>query len=136
MRSLPRVEAMLATRADALKTGELADERAHERFPQPTGRSPRDRVGDIPIAQAQAADNPCRMGSPSHPKGCCMGSAALLDGARCALLSARMASSVGHANLGITSIYLQGVESSEIIDSVQSRPAPVVPAMAGLGNVL
>ena len=27
---------MLATRADALKTGELADERAHERFPQPT----------------------------------------------------------------------------------------------------
>ena len=47
-----RVEAMLATRADPLKTGELADERAHERFPQPTGRSPRDRVGDVAMTPA------------------------------------------------------------------------------------
>ncbi len=38
----------------------------------------------------------------------------------------------GHANLGITSIYLQGIDSSEIIDTVQSRPAPVISASAGL----
>jgi hypothetical protein len=42
---------MLTTSADALKTGELADERAHERFPQPTGRSPRDRLGDRVIGR-------------------------------------------------------------------------------------
>src|SRR5450432_1893053 len=30
----------------------------------------------------------------------------------------------GHANLGITSIYLQGIDSSEIIDTVHRRPAP------------
>jgi hypothetical protein len=41
-----RVEAMLATSADGLKTGELANERAHERFTQPTGRGRRDCVGD------------------------------------------------------------------------------------------
>jgi integrase len=43
---------------------------------------------------------------------------------------------LGHANLGITSIYLQGIDSSEIINAVNSRPAPVIPATAGLGLVL
>jgi len=37
-----------------------------------------------------------------------------------------------HANLGITSIYLQGIDNSEIIHAVHSRPAPVIPATAGL----
>jgi integrase/recombinase XerD len=39
---------------------------------------------------------------------------------------------LGHANLGITSIYLQGIDSSEIIDTVHGRPAPVISAAAGL----
>jgi integrase/recombinase XerD len=39
---------------------------------------------------------------------------------------------LGHANLGITSIYLEGIDSSEIIKIVHSRPAPVLPASAGL----
>ncbi len=43
---------------------------------------------------------------------------------------------LGHANLGITSIYLQGIDSSEIIHRVHSRPAPVIPATAGLGRAL
>ena len=43
---------------------------------------------------------------------------------------------LGHANLGITSIYLQGIDSSEIIDTVHSRPAPVIPATAGLESTL
>jgi site-specific recombinase XerD len=43
---------------------------------------------------------------------------------------------LGHANLGITSIYLQGIDSSEIIRTVHSRPAPVIPATAGLGTML
>jgi integrase len=43
---------------------------------------------------------------------------------------------LGHANLGITSIYLQGIDSSEIINTVHSRPAPVIPAAAGLGRGL
>ena len=41
---------------------------------------------------------------------------------------------LGHAHLGITSIYLQGIDSSEIIDTVQSRPAPLISATAGLRN--
>jgi integrase len=41
---------------------------------------------------------------------------------------------LGHANLGITSIYLQGIDSSEIIDTVHSRPAPVISATAGLAT--
>jgi site-specific recombinase XerD len=39
---------------------------------------------------------------------------------------------LGHANLGITSIYLEGIDSSEIINTVHHRPAPVLPASAGL----
>jgi site-specific recombinase XerD len=39
---------------------------------------------------------------------------------------------LGHANLGITSAYLEGIDSSDIINAVHRRPAPVLPASAGL----
>ncbi len=39
---------------------------------------------------------------------------------------------LGHANLGITSIYLQGIDNAEIIDTVHARRAPMIPANAGL----
>ena len=39
---------------------------------------------------------------------------------------------LGHTNLGITSIYLQGIDSAEIIDAVHARPAPVVPVNSTL----
>ena len=32
---------------------------------------------------------------------------------------------VGHANLGVTSIYLQGIDHSEVINAIHARPAPV-----------
>jgi integrase len=34
---------------------------------------------------------------------------------------------LGHSNLGITSVYLQGIDNAEIIDTVLSRRAPTVP---------
>src|SRR4051812_18503624 len=34
---------------------------------------------------------------------------------------------LGHTNLGITSIYLQGIDSTEIIDTVPARRPPMVP---------
>jgi hypothetical protein len=34
---------------------------------------------------------------------------------------------LGHTNLGITSIYLQGIDSTEIIDTVHARRPPMVP---------
>src|SRR3954471_1531272 len=39
---------------------------------------------------------------------------------------------LGHANLGVTSIYLQGIDNAEIIDTVHARPAPVVPVSSTL----
>jgi site-specific recombinase XerD len=39
---------------------------------------------------------------------------------------------LGHANLGITSIYLQGIDNSEIVNTVHARPAPMPPASAAL----
>jgi site-specific recombinase XerD len=39
---------------------------------------------------------------------------------------------LGHANLGITSVYLKGIDNAEIIDTVRARPAPGIPASAGL----
>jgi integrase/recombinase XerD len=39
---------------------------------------------------------------------------------------------LGHSNLGITSVYLQGIDSAEIIDTVHSRHAPMVPVSTSL----
>lgn len=33
---------------------------------------------------------------------------------------------LGHTNLGITSIYLQGIDSAEIIDTVHARRPPMI----------
>src|SRR5256886_11476238 len=33
---------------------------------------------------------------------------------------------LGHSNLGITSIYLQGIDNAEIIETVHARRAPMV----------
>jgi site-specific recombinase XerD len=39
---------------------------------------------------------------------------------------------LGHANLGTTSIYLQGIDPEEIIAAVRARRAPMMSASAGL----
>jgi integrase len=39
---------------------------------------------------------------------------------------------LGHTHLGITSIYLQGIDTREIVDTVHRRRPPVIPASAGL----
>jgi integrase len=41
---------------------------------------------------------------------------------------------LGHANLGVTSIYLQGIDSGEIIETVRTRRRPVIPAAAALAR--
>jgi hypothetical protein len=38
----------------------------------------------------------------------------------------------GHTHLGVTSIYLQGIDSAEIINAVHARRPPMMPASAGL----
>jgi integrase/recombinase XerD len=39
---------------------------------------------------------------------------------------------LGHAHLGVTSTYLQGIDTAEIINAVHSRRPPTIPASAGL----
>jgi site-specific recombinase XerD len=39
---------------------------------------------------------------------------------------------LGHANLGTTSIYLQGIDPEEIIATVRRRRTPMMSASAGL----
>ena len=39
---------------------------------------------------------------------------------------------LGHSNLGISSIYLQGIDNAEIIEAVHARRAPMVPVSASL----
>jgi site-specific recombinase XerD len=41
---------------------------------------------------------------------------------------------LGHTNLGITSIYLEGIDSTEIVDTVDARRAPMVPVHSALSN--
>jgi site-specific recombinase XerD len=39
---------------------------------------------------------------------------------------------LGHSNLGITSIYLQGIDNAEIVETVHARRAPMTPVSASL----
>jgi site-specific recombinase XerD len=39
---------------------------------------------------------------------------------------------LGHADLGITSVYLPGIDNTEIVHAVHERPAPVIPATGAL----
>jgi site-specific recombinase XerD len=39
---------------------------------------------------------------------------------------------LGHSNLGITSAYLQGIDNAEIIDTVHTRRAPMIPVSTSL----
>jgi site-specific recombinase XerD len=39
---------------------------------------------------------------------------------------------LGHTDLGVTSIYLQGIDNTEILKAVHSRRPPMMSASAGL----
>jgi integrase/recombinase XerD len=39
---------------------------------------------------------------------------------------------LGRVNLGVTSVYLDGIDTAEIIDTVHNRRAPMISASAGL----
>jgi integrase len=39
---------------------------------------------------------------------------------------------LGHADLAITSVYLRGIDNTEIVHAVHERPAPMIPATHGL----
>jgi integrase len=39
---------------------------------------------------------------------------------------------LGHSDLGITSIYLKGIDNGEIIETVHARRAPMIPVNASL----
>jgi hypothetical protein len=39
-----------------------------------------------------------------------------------------------HADLGITSAYLRGIDNTDIIHAVHERPAPMIPATTGLSH--
>jgi integrase len=41
---------------------------------------------------------------------------------------------LGHSNLGITSVPLQGIDNAEIIEAVHARRAPMVPVHVTLGR--
>jgi integrase len=39
---------------------------------------------------------------------------------------------LGHANLRVTTVYLQGIDSEEIVSAIQARRAPMMPPSAGV----
>jgi hypothetical protein len=41
---------------------------------------------------------------------------------------------LGHANLAITSVYLRGIDNTEIVHTVHERPAPTIPAQGLLSS--
>jgi integrase len=67
--------------------------------------------GSLPTSSATPTPSRC------HAKGCPM------------VVIQRQ---LGHAHLGITSVYLRGIDNTEIIHTVHQRPAPMIPAINGL----
>jgi hypothetical protein len=43
---------------------------------------------------------------------------------------------LGHSDLGVTSVYLQGIDAAEVIDAVHTRRPPMIPATVGLRSPL
>jgi hypothetical protein len=41
---------------------------------------------------------------------------------------------LGHGDLGIASVYLQGIDSGEIIDTVHARRVPIIPSAPRCGS--
>jgi hypothetical protein len=39
---------------------------------------------------------------------------------------------LGHSNVGITSVYLQGIDNAELIETVHARRAPMIPVSGSL----
>lgn len=39
---------------------------------------------------------------------------------------------LGHSDLGITSVYFQGIDNAEITDTVHDRHAPMIPVSPSL----
>jgi integrase/recombinase XerD len=39
---------------------------------------------------------------------------------------------LGRTDLGVTSVYLRGIDNAEIIDTIHARKPPIMPASAGL----
>ena len=39
---------------------------------------------------------------------------------------------LGHTDLGVTSVYLQGIDNAEIVNTIHARTPPMMPASAGL----
>jgi integrase/recombinase XerD len=39
---------------------------------------------------------------------------------------------LGHSNVGLTSVYLQGIDNAEIIETVHARRAPMIPVSTSL----
>ncbi len=42
---------------------------------------------------------------------------------------------IQHADLAITSVYLRGIDNTEIVDTVHERPAPMAPAQSQLSSL-
>jgi integrase/recombinase XerD len=79
---------------------------------------------------------PCRAASTRGPRRCasalCPPSAHALELLREGVPLNVIQRQLGHRNLGVTSIYLQGIDPEEIIETVHARRPPMIPASVGL----
>jgi hypothetical protein len=81
----------------------------------------------VPVPRGQGRGAPALRAAPASPPP--RGG----DGAR-GCLAERNPAPLGHANLGITSVYLEGIDAGEIIETVHGRRAPLIPAATALGH--
>src|SRR5450755_3318787 len=98
----------------------LRSARAHARATMRARGHPRaatwDRAGSGREAPVRAPSAPACARRRDVPRGCLTG----------------RHSATTHADLGITSSYLRGIDNTEIIHAVHEQPTPMIPATSGL----
>jgi hypothetical protein len=106
-------EALASTESDLdAGRGTALGARRNAHATAPSGRS---RQGAPPVGPASAAPSACRE-----------------DVARGGVPLLVIQRPLEHSNLAITSVYLRGIDNTEIVHTVHERPAPTIPAHNGL----
>jgi hypothetical protein len=112
------------------RTARRASRRSTVLHHQHTDTTP--TTGTLPPAERTCAAPPPRLASADGSRRTSPGTPLALEPAREGVPLLGIQRQLGHSNLGITSIFLQGIDNAQIIDTVHARHAPTIPVSASL----
>jgi hypothetical protein len=123
---LPAQEAQSTAADNDLRKIVLAFPARNRRFHTPSG------VCCVASDVMSSSEKRARGAVPSRHHWQPISSSVATEMARKGILITVIQRQLGHADLGVTSVYLRGIDNTEIINTVHEGRAPMMPASAGL----